>query len=145
MGLSRTSPLSHVMQACLTNLCALKLELGITQHRLQVTLVHLYQAGMFADLDQISAASHLAPPASSERGRGRASMPMRGAKVSAAEAPLREEVQHKLQHLPPALLSTCQQVCLSVCLPVLLCHSVSASLVAYTEAAMQVARHAVAR
>ncbi|KAL3138077.1 hypothetical protein ABBQ38_005308 [Trebouxia sp. C0009 RCD-2024] len=74
----------------------------------EVTLVHLYQAGMFADLDQISAASHLAPPASSDRGR--ASTPMRGAKVSAAEAPLREEVLHKLQHLPPALFSTCQQV-----------------------------------
>lgn len=104
-----------------------KLEVDIIQHSLQVTLVHLYQAGMFADLDQISAASHLAPPASSDRGR--ASTPMRGAKVSAAEAPLREEVLHKLQHLPPALFSTCQQVCLSACLSVflsvLLSHSVS--------------------
>lgn len=76
----------------------------------EVTLVHLYQAGMFADLDQISAASRLAPSVSSDRGRGRGISPMRGAKVSAAEAPLREEVQHKLQHLPPALLETCQQV-----------------------------------
>ena len=103
---------------------------------LQVTLVHLYQAGMFADLDQISTASRSAPLASSNkgegrgrgRGRGRVSAPVAGAKVSAAEAPLREEVQHKLQHLPPALLNTCQQVsvclfsvclpaCLSVCLP----------------------------
>ena len=80
---------------------------------------------MFADLDQISTASHSAPLASSNRGEGRGqirvSAPVAGAKVSAAEAPLREEVQHKLQHLPPALLNTCQQVsaflpaCLSVC------------------------------
>ena len=85
---------------------------------MQVTLVHLYQAGMFADLDQISTASHSAPLAGSGKGGGggRASAPVAGAKVSAAEAPLREEVQHKLQHLPPALLNTCQQV--SACLPV---------------------------
>lgn len=85
---------------------------------LQVTLVHLYQAGMFADLDQISTGSHPTPLASGNRGggRGKGSAPVAGAKVSAAEAPLREEVQHKLQHLPPALFNTCQQVCLRACL-----------------------------
>ena len=76
---------------------------------LQVTLVHLYQAGMFADLDQINAAPHAKPLAGCDGVRDCA--PAVGAKVSAAEAPLKEEVQHKLQHLPPALFSKCQQVC----------------------------------
>lgn len=80
---------------------------------LQVTLVHLYQAGMFADLDQINAAPRATPEAGGDGVRGYA--PARGAKVSAAEAPLKEEVQHKLQHLPPALFSKCQQVCHYLC------------------------------
>lgn len=57
---------------------------------------------MFADLDQINAA-----PQGSSSPAGAA---LRGFKVSAAEAPLKEEVAAKLQHLPPALLAQCQQV-----------------------------------
>lgn len=53
---------------------------------LQVTLVHLYQAGMFADLDQIDAAPRIA--ASGDKSQGSASWT--GIKVSAAEAPLKE-------------------------------------------------------
>lgn len=63
---------------------------------------------MFADLDQINAAPGIAALATGSRAEGRASSP--GIKVSAAEAPLKEEVQHKLQHLPPALFARCQQV-----------------------------------
>ena len=62
---------------------------------------------MFADLDQINTAPGSAPLASS--GQGPSSLPPAGAKVSAAEAPLKEEVQHKLHHLPPALLKKCEQ------------------------------------
>ena len=74
----------------------------------QVTLVHLYQAGMFADLDQINAVSRILPASTNHKASTAASL--RGVKVSAAEAPLKEEVAHKLQHLPPALLAKCQQV-----------------------------------
>ena len=112
-----TSGLSAMYRLCMGS--------TIRQHTLlQVTLVHLYQAGMFADLDQINAVAGVAPGASSAS--------VAGAKVSAAEAPLKEEVQHKLQHLLPALLNTCQQVCVHLCLSVRpsvrpsvpLCHSV---------------------
>ncbi|DBA93452.1 TPA: hypothetical protein ACH3X2_003239 [Trebouxia sp. C0005] len=72
----------------------------------EVTLVHLYQAGMFADLDQIDAAPRIA--ASGDKSQGSASWT--GIKVSAAEAPLKEEVQHKLQQLPPGIFDKCQQV-----------------------------------
>ncbi len=75
---------------------------------LQVTLVHLYQAGMFADLDQINAVPRIASLTDGDRGEDSAALT--GIKVSAAEAPLKEEVQHKLQHLPPALFDKCQQV-----------------------------------
>ena len=71
--------------------------------------MHLYQAGMFADLDQINAEPRALSPAAENR-PGFGTVPMRGVKVSAAEAPLKEEVAHKLQHLPPALLAKCQQV-----------------------------------
>ncbi len=75
---------------------------------LQVTLVHLYQAGMFADLDQIDAAPRIAASAAGDQSQSSASWT--GIKVSAAEAPLKEEVQHKLQQLPPGVFDKCQQV-----------------------------------
>ena len=76
---------------------------------LQVTLVHLYQAGMFADLDQIDAKPRATQPGLvPEPPVALYARP--GAKVSIAEAPLREEVQNKLQRLPPALFNKCQQV-----------------------------------
>lgn len=74
----------------------------------EVTLVHLYQAGMFADLDQIDAAPRIAASAAGDTSQGSASWT--GIKVSAAEAPLKEEVQHKLQQLPPGIFDKCQQV-----------------------------------
>ena len=77
---------------------------------------------MFADLDQINAAPQAAParlvpePPAALHARP-------GAKVSVAEAPLREEVQNKLQRLPPALFNKCQQVCCMLAkLPFQLCH-----------------------
>ena len=86
---------------------------------LQVTLVHLYQAGMFADLDQINAEPRTLPGDKSSA----AVSSLRGVKVSAAEAPLKEEVAHKLQHLPPALLAKCQQVCVrNNCMMHMHCH-----------------------
>lgn len=76
---------------------------------LQVTLVHLYQAGMFADLDQIHGTPRATQPGLvPEPPVALHARP--GAKVSIAEAPLREEVQNKLQRLPPALFNKCQQV-----------------------------------
>lgn len=77
---------------------------------LQVTLVHLYQAGMFADLDQIGASSRHMPGMLPQQQQPMTQHVRPGAKVSIAEAPLKEEVQHKLQHLPPALFNKCQQV-----------------------------------
>lgn len=74
----------------------------------EVTLVHLYQAGMFADLDQINAQPRTLPATTDDRHSAAGSL--RGVKVSAAETPLKEEVSHKLQHLPPGLLARCQQV-----------------------------------
>lgn len=74
--------------------------------------MHLYQAGLFADLDQIKASRRALPASLAHQGHGHAApQSLPGAKVSIAEAPLREEVQHKLQHLPPALFDKCQQVC----------------------------------
>lgn len=70
---------------------------------------------MFADLDQINAAPRIAALATGSRAEGRASST--GIKVSAAEAPLKEEVQHKLQHLPPALFARCQQVIFLLTIP----------------------------
>lgn len=65
---------------------------------------------MFADLDQINAVPRsTAVGGSAQAGQDIISV-TQGAKVSAAEAPLKEEVQHKLQHLAPALFSKCQQV-----------------------------------
>ena len=75
---------------------------------LQVTLVHLYQAGMFADLDQINAAPRIEASGAGDKSQGSESWT--GIKVSAAEAPLKEEVQHKLQQLPPEIFDKCQQV-----------------------------------
>jgi len=69
---------------------------------LQVTLVHLYQAGMFADLDQIDAAPRITASGAGDKSQGSASWT--GIKVSAAE------VQHKLQQLPPGIFDKCQQV-----------------------------------
>ena len=79
----------------------------------QVTLVHLYQAGMFADLDQINAMPGSGSVTSNDRADD--STALRGIKVSAAEAPLKEEVRHKLRHLPPLLFDRCEQVSASAC------------------------------
>ena len=60
----------------------------------QVTLIHVYQAGMFADLTQIAEGAPAAP----------------GEKVSSARTALQQEVQQKLQQLPAAVLQKAQQV-----------------------------------
>ena len=60
----------------------------------QVTLIHVYQAGMFADLIQIAEGARAAP----------------GEKVSSARTALQQEVQQKLQQLPAAVLQKAQQV-----------------------------------
>lgn len=61
---------------------------------LQVTLIHVYQAGMFADLIQIAEGASAAP----------------GEKVSSARSALQQEVQQKLLQLPAAVLQKAQQV-----------------------------------
>eukprot|EP00891_Asterochloris_glomerata_P004782 jgi/Astpho2/4782/Aster-x1237 len=59
----------------------------------EVTLIHVYQAGMFADLIQIAEGASAAP----------------GEKVSSARSALQQEVQQKLLQLPAAVLQKAQQ------------------------------------
>ena len=60
----------------------------------QVTLIHVYQAGMFADLTQIAEGAPAAP----------------GEKVSSARTALQQEVQQKLHQLPAPVLLKAQKV-----------------------------------